>query len=1757
MKTLLAARPHNVSRVLLCASTLLALYSLLAVVAVAQSKPTDGSTPLGLQAGAPEGSYSLSGFDNVNLYDGALNFHLPLLGVGGRGGAGHSVLLSIERHWMAEYYDDGQGNYFSYPVDGREEEVKPGYGPGVMAQRYGGTAPRACPTPVGGGYEQQYRYTTTLTRLSFTSPDGTEVEFRDQTSGGQGKAGVCQSYTGPPVNGFDRGTVFVSVDGSAATFVSDAHVYDQAGIGVPELHTVAGYMLLRDGTRYRIDGGLVSWIRDRNGNLTTFTHDANSRVTSIKDSLNRVVTIAYDVAEGGLYGTCDRIGYKGFGGADRVIRVSKTNLGNALRAGYALTTPAYLFPGLQGSNYTNYNPTVVSSVWLPDGDGVTRRYRLYYNNYGELARVELPTGGAYEYDYGAGTTNGGTGGVIFLSGVKPQIYRRAVERRVYADGVNLTSRMTYSVPETETVSGCCSVATTGYVVTSQYDLYGALLASSSHYLYGTGAANSLLQGPLALPFWENGKETQIDSYDTNGTTVLRRSLNVWQVGTPISTNPSVGINGRVSEVDITVEPSGANKVSKQTFAYDQYNNQTDVYDYDYGTGAAGSLLRRTHTDYLVTNPVNATDYTTTSIHIRSLPTQISVYDANGVEKARTTFEYDNYTTDANHAALTSRSNISGLDASYTASYQKRGNTTGISRYILPAGTAISSYSQYDVAGNVVKAIDARGYATTLDFSDRFGSPDGEAQSNTAPTQLSGQTSFAMVTKVTNALGHISYTQFDYYTGRAVNGEDVNGIVTSGYYNDVLDRATQLVSGVGTSAQRQASFSYDDVARVVTTTSDISSYGDNLLKSKTLYDNMGRTFEARRYESSTNYIATQRGYDALGRANQVSNPFRPWNGETPQWTTTQFDALGRTKKVTTPDTAYATTSYNGYVVTATDQAGKQRTSQSSALGWVTSVTEAPNDLNYNYQTSYQYDVLGNLTTVTQGGQTRTFAYDSLSRSVSATNPESGTVTCQYDSNGNVIQRTDARNITTVYSYDALNRPTSKTYQNDPNGTPVVNFYYDSQTLPTGAPAFDRGYSTGMLVAVTYGGTSAGTYGGFDAMGRTVRQYQQTDGVNYLVEAIYNKAGGTTSQTYPSVPGYADRRTVTYSYDGAARLSAFTSGATSFAASANVSSIGYASQGMLSTETLGNGLVHSVTYNNRLQPGQITLGTSGSPSSVMSLVYDYGTTNNNGNMLGVNYTGGGLSYTQTFFYDSLNRLTTAQENSGSSWSQTNGYDRYGNRWVALGGGSQSLYFNAANNRISGWGYDASGNLSNDFANNYSYDAESRLKMVNGVTAYAYDGAGRRVRKYLGENTRFVYGIGGELLAEYDGSSGALRKEYLYGAGGIVTVEPGAGAKYAAADNLGTPRVVTNAAGAVVSRHDYKPFGEELSAGTGGRTPGMGYGASDNVRQHFTGQQRDAETGLDFFNARYYASTQGRFTSPDPFNGSARATDPQTLNRYTYVTNNPLVFSDPSGMASVHAAMAAVHGGDMGAVFAGENYTAEDEARYESNLAATWEAVAEADAINGMLRAGLIDNETAAAMAADNPMLEAATQKESPAKVVDATEDKSIKAALSKMSIAEKGSTPQLADVKVLVGETQNVTDVTYRDPYGVETAHFSGTIRVVAYVPLDKDGKIIPDGNGIGVKEIISENGGPLKMLPPDGERPKEPAKGGVFYDTQLILRGQPLLTVRQAVHILQYSRDLNNGDPTSHFVIGTNKIVMDAAAGTIAITIDSRPARRVP
>jgi RHS repeat-associated protein len=185
-------------------------------------------------------------------------------------------------------------------------------------------------------------------------------------------------------------------------------------------------------------------------------------------------------------------------------------------------------------------------------------------------------------------------------------------------------------------------------------------------------------------------------------------------------------------------------------------------------------------------------------------------------------------------------------------------------------------------------------------------------------------------------------------------------------------------------------------------------------------------------------------------------------------------------------------------------------------------------------------------------------------------------------------------------------------------------------------------------------------------------------------------------------------------------------------------------------------------------------------------------------------------------------------------------------------------------------------------FTYDAENRqISETNsgGLSAtYLYDGDGKRVEKLLnnGQKVVYVYDALGKLAAEYDLQNSET--------------PPPSTTCYLSYDHLGSLRMVTDQNANVVGRHDYIPFGEEIPGGIAGRS-GQ-FGSSDSVSQKFTGKERDTETSLDYFGARYYTAGVERFLSADPENAGSDPGDPQSWNGYAYARSNPLLLVDPTG-------------------------------------------------------------------------------------------------------------------------------------------------------------------------------------------------------------------------------------------------------------------------
>jgi RHS repeat-associated protein len=1533
----------------------------------------------------------LSGFETVNLFSGSLNFRLPLLQVGGvRGAAAYTMMLPIQQLWHAEQAVTCEGTscsvQYEYPVSTGWNSFPDPYGPGRLDYRYDNPSHMsAC-----GGALPAEAYQA-LTRLTFTGPDGTEYELRDDLTNGKPAAITAgDQCSGLNASAGSRGKNFSTHDGSAVRFVSDLAVNDEWQAGAVSNSTTppTGNLLFPNGALYRVVCGQVVSIRDRNGNLTTFryenswsynstsgactlTGNLQGRVTQIYDSTGRQIVISYGESPGNI-GT-DIIEFTGYSGTWRTIQVQWNNLGDTtvlgnqhvLRNDYTGVKRVYpdLFPQFVQVAPNPFNPAVISLVTLPNG----QKYQLQYNPYGELARIVLPTGGAFEYDWGSGYTNSTADSGAVDGSPKVGIYRRVLTRRVFDKGG--TSPLLTDAFTASTTSGT-SIASpnegiysyeASTTVTVQHN--GGALGYETHYFNGDPGVLTNLADSLPRQYlpWSDGREIQTDSsgfrsefqslnqggatswWSTTGCLLITSDPNY-----PCTTATMPPENPHAYQIDTELLDSDAthNKIfSRRTLAYDAYNNVTDAYDYDYANipaqgpvsaGSAGSLLRHSHTAYV---------WPTTSGYIAGstffFPRLISseTVDGGGSALASTAYEYDVYQplnqNDTEHAAMSTLSGIIQMDPTYSnAGVTLRGNITGITKGLGPDATTTSI--QHDVAGNVTAVIDGKGNKTTYDRDpNSYTSPAPTAPLvpavNPLPNPPSGST-YGFLTKITNPANHHTSMSWDLDIAKPVSITDPNSKMTSAQYGDLLDR----LKYVGHPDGGSDTYTYTDASNQVTTATALaytSTAGTQNCTGQTIatdiiYDGLGRKIQQIHHDAD-GLVTIATTYDGLSRVATITDPY--FGSNPVNTTTTIYDSLGRVLQTqTSTDLAKTNSAYVTNTTTVRDAAGKWKQSQSDALGRLTSVTEdptasltppggtlisnapvAPAVSLDNYVTNYGYDALGDLLSVTQGVQSRTFAYDSLQRLTCAANPESrvGATSClgtlptsgadlyTYDANGNLHTHTDPRGVLTTNGYDALNRLLSKSYSGEAAGysTPPVSYTWDT---------IFKGALTSVANSV-----STTSYDSYDAMGRPTQITQTPSNQSgYIFKYAYNTAGGLEQTTYPS------GRAITSCSDSGNHIArVFGSTGTNYAGDSGTR-ISYFANGSLNQMKLGNLLVETWLLNHRSQPQSMTL-VPPTGSALRTLTFDYGTTTNNGNLLSQSISGSGISGTlnQIYTYDELNRLGSVNENAGAAtvWGCSFGYDRYGNQWTTGSTCPSSTSFTSqgptnydtATNHIltNGSVVGTGGDLTNVGGYVYRYDAEHRLvrSSLNSPTAYYYDGDGRRVAKVDctskavtdpcdvatpgGQITQYAYDATGDLAAEFSNVASGVN-----------------GTQYLTDDHLGSTRVVTDGTGGIIPGgcHDYLPFGEEILAGLDGRGGCFGNTYASGVL--FTSKERDAETGLDYFGARYFSGAQGRFTTAD-WSASPEAvpyaslSDPQSLNLYSYVQNNPLSRTDPDGHCS----------------------------------------------------------------------------------------------------------------------------------------------------------------------------------------------------------------------------------------------------------------------
>ena len=961
----------------------------------------------------------------------------------------------------------------------------------------------------------------------------------------------------------------------------------------------------------------------------------------------------------------------------------------------------------------------------------------------------------------------------------------------------------------------------------------------------------------------NSSGQQIQELDYQGTSTLLRTV-----------NSTYSANGSPA-TRVTIIPASAGTIQSEVdTTYDNYTNLTQLTEYDWGSASHGSAIRTTTSSYL-----SGSAYAALNIMNRLAQKTVTVGGSTGTVAYLESVGYDAYAM-----TICPTGQVDHDDANYGCSFNTRGNPTSVTVYSNPARPSggVTKDFTYDFFGNLRTAqanccqLKTFNYSTLTEYS----APD---------SVISGISSPQLTVSAT----------YNTYTSEPLSSTDENGQVTS-YTYDILRRLTKTTRPDGSSSTTcysdlSTSPCYSTSSLFTVATLPVSSVQS--VSQTTSYDALGRPSTVTLKDASNAvYSIIQTSYDPTGRAYNTSNPY---TGSPSYWTQTNFDAVGRSEKTILADGSFSTIAYTGSSVgsalvncaTSTDQAGKSRESCADGSGRMTAVLEDPGTSgHFAYLTTYTYNVLDQLTQVTQGAETRTYNYDGIGRITSSITPEGGTVcfgtvsggACQnngYDSWNNLTTRTDARGVVTSYSYDSLNRPYQVTYNVGSTGisSPGTVTYTFGTTSTSN--------NNGRLVSI-FDGSGSESYS-YDILGRVTQLSKVINGTTYPISYVYNLADELTQITYPS------GRVVAQSVDAIGRLCAIgASGSTCSSGTTYASSFAYNTAQELKGFNYGNGVSASFGYSNdRLQLTSLSYSVSG--TTLYSLAFNYGSSNN-GQIAGItDNVDGGRSVVYT--YDALQRLSSAVTNGSTNypkWGLSWMYDRYGNRTaqtVTAGTApSNSLSIPVAN-QISGtgFGYDANGNMTGDGLNTLTYDAENNLISANGSAgagAYVYDGKGFRVRKCISNctsptaSTVYIFS-GSNVIAEYVNGVGVSSptREYIYLGSTLLSTIDSTGTKYQLADHL-SPRVTTDSSGNVVGQQGHFPYGEQW------------YAANTVSKWQFTSYERDAESGNDYARARYHINRLGRFASPDPMSGNA--SDPQSLNRYSYARNMPIDLTDPTG-------------------------------------------------------------------------------------------------------------------------------------------------------------------------------------------------------------------------------------------------------------------------
>jgi len=725
--------------------------------------------------------------------------------------------------------------------------------------------------------------------------------------------------------------------------------------------------------------------------------------------------------------------------------------------------------------------------------------------------------------------------------------------------------------------------------------------------------------------------------------------------------------------------------------------------------------------------------------------------------------------------------------------------------------------------------------------------------------------FGSVTAETQTGGSVSRTDFDDY-GRPIRSWstlDSQSLPTSCHqYNltsspVVISTFVRETSGVGEACG-----------------------SSGMLSSVSFIDGLGREVE-RKTESSdpTNPSVALKAvtYNSQGLVDTVAQPFLT-SGSVQTFSAPPsgalivaagYDDAGRQTSLTMPSTPAATTSYLGWTRVDIDPEGKRTEIDTDSGGHVVQSRTYTLTGQLYTTNSLQYDRLGLLRFIIDTSNNRIeYRYNSLGQKLLSIDPDAGQIAWQYNSTGTVRQVTDAQNRTTTFAYDEAGRVLLATR----NDASTVTYRYDESL---GGPA-----ATGHLTSVEDSSTGVREELGYDALGRPTSIRKTIDGVPYTIYQTLDTVGRTTSLTYP------DATSVAYQYGADGHISAIPGFALDFT---------YKPNGSLSHLRYTNGVILDNVFDpatNRLSNVNAS-GPTGQP--LINTGYSYTAS---GHLSGIQDLIG--TSTQTFGLDHLYRLTTATS-PASYGALTYSYDALGNMTAKDKTATTGIDFNyldpshphRASTTSTGLTlqYDASGAVTSALnslgkGRTYNYNLDGRLSHLLDSQAgtegwYTYDPQGKRVKRVDSQAGTLTTTL---FLGDLYEKTGGSFKKYIYAGGRRLAEWRDDGTKqFYLTDTARSMNVITDGSGNLMTRIEYKPYGETSSI----------TGSNASFGFMYAGARTDQLSGLSDFGARFYDPSLGRFLTPDPI--LSRPLDPRDLNPYGYALGNPLTYVDVGGYSS----------------------------------------------------------------------------------------------------------------------------------------------------------------------------------------------------------------------------------------------------------------------